>query len=95
MVAFGTGQELTEADRLDTAVQTVYSLMDYTRYQLLSEGEDRGKVAVDLTTKNLPERAASRTERTIGPRTGFSDDGNGPGPRPDRPKVAFIPKSPL
>ena len=62
MVAFGTGQALTEADRLDTAVQTVYSLMDYTRYQLLSEGEDRGKVVVDLTSKNLPERAASRTE---------------------------------
>ena len=34
MVAFGTGQNLTENDRADTSVQTVYSVLDNTRYEL-------------------------------------------------------------
>ena len=50
------------------------------------------RVGPDVTSRY---RAASRTERTIGPRTGFSDEGNGPGPRPERPNVAFMPNSPL
>lgn len=33
MVAFGTGRHLTESDDTDTAVQTVYAVLDRTRYQ--------------------------------------------------------------
>jgi type IV pilus assembly protein PilY1 len=42
MVAFGTGRSLTEADRTDTSVQSVYSVLDNTRYKLVS-----GKVVID------------------------------------------------
>lgn len=46
MVAFGTGQTLTEADRSDTSTQTVYSVLDNTRYQIESTGANKGKVKV-------------------------------------------------
>ncbi|MFT3719465.1 pilus assembly protein [Pseudorhodoferax sp.] len=42
MVAFGTGRNLTEGDRVDTSVQTVYAVLDNTRYKL----SDR-KVVID------------------------------------------------
>ena len=44
MVAFGTGRSLTEGDRTDTAVQSIYSVLDNTRYKLAS-----GKVVEDRT----------------------------------------------
>ncbi|QNP47322.1 pilus assembly protein [Diaphorobacter aerolatus] len=62
MVAFGTGQELTEADSGDTAVQTVYAVMDYTRYRIQESGEDKGKALVDTTRRELPSPAASRAD---------------------------------
>lgn len=62
MVAFGTGQELTEADNTDSSAQTVYSVMDYTRYRIEDSGADKGKVAVDATRTELPTAAASRAE---------------------------------
>lgn len=34
MVAFGTGRNLTEGDRNDVSVQSVYSVLDSTRYKL-------------------------------------------------------------
>ena len=64
MIAFGTGQELTEADNTDSSVQTVYSVMDYTRYVIQDSGADKGKVAVDATRKDLPVAALSRDELT-------------------------------
>lgn len=45
MVAFGTGRNLTEADRTSTGVQSIYSVLDNTRYKLVS-----GKVAIDTST---------------------------------------------
>lgn len=36
MVAFGTGRNLTEGDRTDTSVQSIYSVLDNTRYKLSS-----------------------------------------------------------
>ncbi|MBF5005270.1 pilus assembly protein [Diaphorobacter caeni] len=62
LVAFGTGQELGEADSGDGSVQTVYSVMDYTRYRLEDSGVDKGKVAVDASRTGLPSPAASRAE---------------------------------
>ena len=62
LIAFGTGQELSEADNADSAVQTVYSVMDYTRYVIQDSGADKGKVAVDATRKDLPGAASSRDE---------------------------------
>ncbi len=34
MVAFGTGRDLTEADRTDTSTQTIYTVWDNSRYKL-------------------------------------------------------------
>ncbi len=44
MVAFGTGQSLTEEDRSERAVQSVYSVLDNTRYAIAASGADQGKV---------------------------------------------------
>ena len=46
MVAFGTGQNLTETDRDDTSVQTIYSILDNTRYEIESAGDNKGKVKI-------------------------------------------------
>ena len=45
MVAFGTGRSLTEGDRTDTSKQSIYSVLDNTRYKLAG-----GKVVEDLAT---------------------------------------------
>lgn len=50
MVAFGTGQNLTEADRTDTSKQTVYSILDNTRYNIVKTGNNKGKVEIADTT---------------------------------------------
>lgn len=42
MVAFGTGRSLTEGDRTSTAVQSIYSVLDNTRYKLSG-----GRVVID------------------------------------------------
>ncbi|WP_407715294.1 pilus assembly protein [Comamonas testosteroni] len=36
MVAFGTGRNVTKADETDRTVQTIYSVLDNTRYNLIS-----------------------------------------------------------
>lgn len=55
MVAFGTGRNLTELDRSDTSTQSVYSVLDNTRYQIESTGANKGKVKVKAS---LPTPAA-------------------------------------
>ncbi|QIL82681.1 hypothetical protein G7047_24145 [Diaphorobacter sp. HDW4A] len=62
LVAFGTGQELSETDSGDDSVQSVYSVMDYTRYRLQDSGADKGKAAVDASRSELPNPAASCAE---------------------------------
>lgn len=47
MVAFGTGQSLTEEDRADRSKQSLYSVLDNTRYVIVATGTDKGKVAID------------------------------------------------
>jgi len=42
MVAFGTGRNITEGDRTDTSVQSIYSVLDSTVYKFVD-----GKLAVD------------------------------------------------
>lgn len=46
MVAFGTGQNLTEGDRTEKSVQTVYSVLDNTRYTVETTGADKGRVRI-------------------------------------------------
>ena len=50
MVAFGTGQNLTEGDRSDTSLQTVYSVLDNTRYDVETTGSNKGKVKVNASS---------------------------------------------
>ena len=49
MVAFGTGRNITEGDRTDVSVQTLYSMLDSTLYRVTS-----GVVSVD-TTNGQPQ----------------------------------------
>lgn len=50
MVAFGTGRSLTEGDRTDTdSKQTVYSVLDNTRYKISLTGENKGKVVAQTS----------------------------------------------
>ncbi|MFD1892662.1 pilus assembly protein [Ottowia beijingensis] len=47
MVAFGTGRNLTEGDRTDVSRQSLYSVLDNTRYEVeTAAGASRGKVKV-------------------------------------------------
>lgn len=49
MVAFGTGRNLTEGDRTDTSKQTIYSVLDNTRYKAIKSGANAGKIEIDLS----------------------------------------------
>ena len=60
MVAFGTGRNLTEADRTDTSVQTVYSVLDNSRYTISASGSDKGKVTVK-TSDPIPSTVSGRS----------------------------------
>lgn len=51
MVAFGTGANLTDAQRSSTDVHTVYSVLDNTKYKLVSGG----RVAINTTTTANPD----------------------------------------
>ena len=46
MVAFGTGRNITEGDRSDTSLQSVYAVLDNTRYELSKAADSKGKVIV-------------------------------------------------
>ncbi|WP_298208132.1 PilC/PilY family type IV pilus protein [Acidovorax sp.] len=51
MVVFGTGRNVTESDRTDVTVQTLYSILDNTRYKLDTiAGPNMGKVLIDTST---------------------------------------------
>lgn len=60
MVAFGTGQNLTEGDRSDTSQQTFYSVLDNTRYDVETSGTNKGKVKVNLTNP-VPATVSGRS----------------------------------
>lgn len=62
LVAFGTGRDLTDADRSDHSVQSVYAIMDYTRYALAGQGVDQGKVVIDASLPRRPTAPRSRSE---------------------------------
>lgn len=46
MVAFGTGRNLTDADASNAAPQSVYAVLDNTRYEIEASGANQGKVKV-------------------------------------------------
>ena len=55
MLAFGTGREVTETDRLDTSLQTLYAVWDNTKYAITSSG---------VTLKDGPSDGASKIPDT-------------------------------
>lgn len=72
MVAFGTGINVTEANRTDTAKQSFYSVLDNTRYKICPTGDSScttGKVIIDtqaatpatVAKTNLVVRSFSNT----------------------------------
>ena len=63
MVAFGTGRNVTDGDRSDrTSVQTVYAVLDETKYKLDSDVTNEGKVKA--VTSPAPTSVSSRTSPT-------------------------------
>ncbi|NMM08465.1 PilC/PilY family type IV pilus protein [Polaromonas sp.] len=74
MVAFGTGRNLTEGDRTDTASkQSIYSVLDNTRYKLSS-----GKVVIDtslVTPAAVGTGVSNLKQQTVVTTTSF--DGSG------------------
>ncbi len=79
MVAFGTGQNLTEGDRTDTSTQTVYSILDNTRYEVESTGDNKGKVKVK-TSSPTPATVSGRSvlqAQTVDSGTGTGTAGSG------------------
>lgn len=84
MVAFGTGQNMTENDRSDTSVQTVYSILDNTRYEVEVTGTNKGKVKVKAT-QPTPTPVGTRNTDLVsqsvdgGASTGTTGSGNSAG----------------
>ncbi|RCW76287.1 pilus assembly protein [Pseudorhodoferax soli] len=60
MVAFGTGRNLTEADRTDVSVQSIYSVLDGTQYKLQS-----GKVVVDGTATPVGSGVTNLVQQSV------------------------------
>lgn len=62
MVAFGTGQSLTLADRTDEAGQAFYSVLDNTLYKLVD-----GKIKIDTAaaTPSVVSRKSDLVEQTL------------------------------
>ncbi len=76
MVAFGTGRNVTERDRLDTAVQTLYAVLDHTRYR--RSGADRVEVDPSARPAAKPVgagRASLVRQRVDATVTGINADG--------------------
>lgn len=79
MVAFGTGRNLTETDRTDTSTQTVYSILDNTRYTIASSGSNIGKVTVK-STDPVPATVSGRNalqSQSVDNGTGTGSSGQG------------------
>jgi type IV pilus assembly protein PilY1 len=73
MVAFGTGKNLTEGDRSDGSKQSIYSVLDNTRYKLSS-----GKVVIDtslVTPAAVGTGVSNLKEHTVTVATSY--DGSG------------------
>lgn len=65
MVAFGTGVNVTDADRSSSAVNTVYSIHDNTLYKLVS-----GKVTID---SSVTPKAVNKDKSELGTQTQIAD----------------------
>ncbi|WP_243021542.1 pilus assembly protein [Simplicispira sedimenti] len=76
MVAFGTGRNVTEGDRTDTSKQTIYSVLDNTRYKLIKTGPNKDKIEIDtaVTPTVVGTGTAQLVEQKI---TGGSKVGSG------------------
>ncbi len=74
MVAFGTGQNLTVNDRADTSVQTVYSVLDNTRYEIDNTIGNKGKVKIK-TSSPTPATAGGRSDLQAESVTGGTGSG--------------------
>lgn len=74
MVAFGTGQNLSEGDRTDISTQTVYSILDNTRYEIESTGSNKGLVKVKASAPT-PTVVSGRSELVSQSVTGGAGSG--------------------
>jgi len=75
MVAFGTGQNLTEGDRTDISKQTIYSILDGTRYKLVNS-----RLALDTSITVSPVGTGTTNlvaQTLVG--TAITGDGNSSG----------------
>lgn len=71
MVAFGTGRNLTEGDRTDVSKQTIYSVLDNTRYKIsgtkvVIDTDAATPTAVGTGVSNLVEQTLTSTTALAG-----------------------------
>ena len=66
MVAFGTGQNLTDGDRSDrSSVQSFYSVLDDANYELEASGANKGKVKTKTGTTATTVKMSDLVQRTF------------------------------
>ena len=82
MVVFGTGRNVTDGDRTDrTSVQTVYSILDETKYTLdtATGNENKVKAKTSPAPTTVSERTSATAYGDLVPRTFVATNINGEG----------------
>jgi len=62
MVAFGTGRNVTKDDPQNNNKQTLYAVLDNTRYKRVGDGNDRVKVCASITEEDCDELLTSSAD---------------------------------
>lgn len=77
MVAFGTGRNITEGDRTDTSVQTIYSVLDNTSYKAKKVTTPKTQTIVVINDKVTPEPVGTGTSKLVEHTVGSKITGSG------------------
>ncbi len=76
LVAFGTGQSLTDADRVDVRTQTLYGIWDKTTYTTTSAASGISTVQLSATDNSVTGGRSSLVQQTISAASTATTAGN-------------------
>lgn len=77
MVAFGTGRNITDGDRTDASIQTIYSIVDNTLYKIKSVTSPKKQNLVIVDNSVTPEAIGTGTTKLIQHTIGTKVSGSG------------------
>lgn len=77
MVAFGTGRNITDGDRTDASIQTIYSVLDNTLYKIKSIESPKKQNIVIIDTNVTPATIGTGTEKLVQHSVGTKVNGSG------------------